>query len=216
MDSSAENVVNYSLFTMADADEMARLLGDVFTKHDPLAVGVGLTSSEFDSFVRLFCAKAHAEQLTVVARSTETGEMIGALLTEDSASGPPDGMDQLSAKFTPIFHLLGELDAEYRSGNIAEPGESLHLFLLGVAQGFAGKGIAQQLVRKCIANGVLRRYREAVTEATSKTSQHIFRKHGFIERVRRSYGDYRFEGQAVFASVGEYGGPMLMTRELAK
>lgn len=207
--------INYNLYTAADADDMTRLLGDVFTRRDPPAVAAGLTPHEFEAFVRLLCPKADAEGLTIVARSADTGEMLGALLTEDSASAPPDRMDGLSAKFRPIFDILGQLDAEYRSGPAVHPGESIHLFLLGVAGSAAGKGVAQQLVAECLANGVRRGYRVAVTEATSKTSQHIFRKHGFVERVQRSYGDHRFEGEAVFASIAEHGGPILMDKQLA-
>ena len=54
----------------------------------------------------------------------------------------------------------------------------------------------------------------AVTEATNKVSQHIFRKLGFVERVRRSYQTHRFDGRAVFASIAEHGGPILMDRSL--
>jgi hypothetical protein len=54
----------------------------------------------------------------------------------------------------------------------------------------------------------------AVTEATNKTSQHIFRKLGFTERVRGSYADHRFEGKAWFTSIDEHGGPVLMDKFL--
>ena len=54
----------------------------------------------------------------------------------------------------------------------------------------------------------------AVTEATNKASQHVFRKHGFAERVHRSYSDHRLEGQAFFASIADHGGPILMIRSL--
>ncbi|MBI1917135.1 MAG: GNAT family N-acetyltransferase [Planctomycetes bacterium] len=209
-------MINFSVYTAADANEMVQLLGEVFARRDPPAVAVDLTPSEFGSFVRLYCPKAATEGLTIVARSADTGEMIGALLTEDSASAPPDGMNHLSTKFDPIFDILGQLDADYRAGQTSvRPGESLHLFLLGVAPRFAGQGVAHQLVAKCLAHGAGRQYRVAVTEATNKTSQHIFRKQGFVERVRRSYQDHRFNGRAFFASIVEQGGPILMDKQLA-
>jgi len=210
----SEHIVNFGAYTASDSNETARLLGEVFAERDQPAVAAGLTPSEFEAFVRLFCLKAAAEGLTIVARSGETGEMIGALLTEDSASEPPQGMDRLSAKFNPIFDILGQLDAAYRGGQAVSAGESLHLFLLGVARRFAGQGVAQQLVAECLANGVRRGYRLAVTEATNRTSQHIFRKQGFVDRVRRSYRDHRFDGQAVFAPIAEHGGPILMDKLL--
>jgi GNAT superfamily N-acetyltransferase len=207
--------IEYSLYTSRDAEEMIRLLGDVFARRDPPAVAVDITPGEFERFVRLFRPTAHDEALTIVARSAATGELLGALLTEDSASPPPDGLDGLSQKFDPIFDILGQLDAEYRAERPVAPGECLHLFLLGVAGTAAGKGVAQRLVGESLANGRRRGYRMAVTEATNPTSQYIFRKLGFVERVRRSYADHRFEGRAVFASIAGHGGPMLMDRQLA-
>jgi ribosomal protein S18 acetylase RimI-like enzyme len=188
----------------------------VFCHHDPPAVAAGLTPPEFEAFVRLFCPQAAAAGLTIVASSAATGEMAGALLTEDSASAAPDGMDQLSPKFDPIFDILGQLDAEYRGGRLVRPGTSIHLFLLGVASRFAGRGVARRLVSECLAHGARRGYRTAVTEATNKTSQHIFRSQGFVERVRRTYGEHRFHGRAVFASIAAQGGPILMDRALAQ
>jgi len=208
-------MINVSAYTASDADEMVDLLGGVFAHGDPPAVALGLTPPEFKSFVRLFCPKAAAEALTIVARSAETGKMVGALLAEDAASPPPAGLDRLSAKFDPIFDILGQLDAEYRTGRALRPGEAIHLALLGVAAGHAGQGIAHRLVSACVSNGAARNYRVAVTEATNKTSQHIFRKQGFVERVTRSYRDHRFTGQAFFGSIADQGGPILMDKPLA-
>lgn len=205
----------YHLFTRADTDEMSRLLGNVFAHRDPPAVALGLTAAEFEAFVRLYGPRAEAEAVTVVARSTRTGEMAGVLLAEDSAAAPPEGLEDLSPKFNPIFDILGQLDAEYSGGRPRRPGQSLHLFLLGVAEGFGGRGIAQRLVAECLAYGGRKGYRVAVTEATNKTSQHVFRKQGFIERVQRSYMDHLFEGQAYFRSIANQGGPILMDRSVA-
>jgi ribosomal protein S18 acetylase RimI-like enzyme len=207
--------VNYSLFTAADAEEMSRLLGEVFAERDPPAVAVGLTAAEFEAFVRLYGPKADAEGLTIVARLAATGKMVGALLAEDSASESPPGLEQLSPKFGPIFDILGQLDAEYSGGRSKQGAESVHLLLLGVAPSHAGRGIAQQLVAECVANGSRKGYRLALTEATNKTSQHLFRKQGFIERVRRSYNDHRFKGRAFFTSIAEHEGPIVMEKHLS-
>lgn len=92
----------------------------------------------------------------------------------------------------------------------------MHLFLLGVAQGHTGTGIAQQLVTECVSNGIRKGYRLAVTEATNRASQHVFRTQGFIERVRRSYSDHQFEGRACFTSIADQEGPMLMEKHLGQ
>lgn len=112
--SDEQQPIEYGIYTAEDADAMARLLGEVFSRRDPPAVAAGLTAPEFEAFVRLFCPKAAAEGLTIVARHAGTRELAGALLAEDSASAPPDGMDRLSPKLEPIFDILDQLDAGKR------------------------------------------------------------------------------------------------------
>jgi ribosomal protein S18 acetylase RimI-like enzyme len=123
-------------------------------------------------------------------------------------------LKRLSSKFEPIFDILGQLDDDYRQGNTVHPGTQLHLFLLGVAQAFGGRRVAQHLVALCIENGVRKGYRVAVTEATNSVSQHIFRKCGFVERVQRSYRDHRYKEHAFFTSIEGHFGPILMDRIL--
>jgi len=215
MSGSAElQPIEYAVYAAQDADEMIRLLGEVFSRRDPPNVAVGLTTSEFEDLVRLFCPKAAVEGLTIVARRAGTRELVGALLAEDSASAAPRGMDRLSARFGPILDLLGQLNTEYRGDRTMRPGESLHLFLLGVADSVAGRGVAQHLVTRCLELGASRGYRLAVTEATNRVSQRVFRKLGFTERVQRSYAEYRFAGRTPFASIADEGGPILMDRLL--
>ncbi len=115
---------------------MARLVAESFTRRDPPAVAVGLTAAEFEAFVRLWSPAAGGEGLTIVAREVASGRLAGALLTEDATSPFPQGLDSVSDKFDPIFDLLGQIDAEYRRERAIEPGQTLHLFLLGVSEQF--------------------------------------------------------------------------------
>jgi ribosomal protein S18 acetylase RimI-like enzyme len=216
MRSSVDDVpIEYTVLKASEAAPMARMLAETFCRRDPPAVAVGLAPSDFEAFVHLLCPKAVVEELTIVARRADTGELVGALLTEDGASGLPEGMDGLNPKFAPIFDILGELDAAYGRDRAPCPGDSLHLYLLGVAQSASGRSVAQRLVSTCLENASRKRYRRATTEATNKVSQHIFRKLGFVDRVSRSYAEHRFEGRAPFASIADQGGPILMDRALA-
>jgi hypothetical protein len=74
--------------------------------------------------------------------------------------------------------------------------------------------IGQHLVSACLANGAIKGYTSAVTEATNLVSQHIFGRLGFTKRAERSYGEYRLDGAPVFASISEHGGPMTMDRTI--
>ena len=162
--------VQYGLAEPADLDEMAGLLGAVFSQDDALALATGVTATEFTDLVRLFGPRAAAEGLTIVARSAPAGEMVGALLTEDGSAAPPSGIERVSPKFAPTFDLMGQLDEEYRQGKSVPPGDWLHLFLLGVPRPFRGHGVGRQLVASCLENGARRGYRRGVTEAASSDS----------------------------------------------
>ena len=207
--------IEYTRCAEGDVEAICDLLAEVFSRSDPPAVAAGVTALEFRPFVQLLLPKADGGGLTIVARLANSGEVVGALLTEDGSSSLPDGMERLSPKFGPVFDILGQLEEEHPGHAEIAYGEKLHLFLLGVSPQVAGRGVAHELVRVCLENGSQLRYRTAVTEATNKVSQHIFRKAGFSERAARSYGEYRFEGRAVFASIADEGGPMLMEKPLA-
>jgi hypothetical protein len=64
----AANEIEIDLPKASEADAMARLLGEVFSRRDPPAYAVGLSASEFVSFAQLVCPKAVTEGLTIVAR----------------------------------------------------------------------------------------------------------------------------------------------------
>jgi ribosomal protein S18 acetylase RimI-like enzyme len=203
-------MVRFDVCQPGDVDELIALLSDVFAAEDPPAAAMGITPREFAALVELYRVRAGTQGMTIVARCARSGGMIGALLAEDSSAPFPDGVDRLSGKFDPIFDILSQLDAEYRGGRLVPAGESLHLFLLGVSRQYARQGVAQRLVAECLAAGIRRGYKRAVTEATNVVSQHIFRKLGFSDRVTRSYEHHRYGGQAHFTNITEHGGPVLL------
>jgi len=217
MISSSPHVVSgieYAVCQAGDTSEVGRLLAESFTQHDPPAMAVGLSAAEFEAFVKLWLPGAGTDGLTILARDVPTGQLAGALLTDDAAGPPPQGLDGLSEKFEPIFDLLGQLDTDYREGRTIVSGQYLHLFLLGVAHDFTRRSIASNLVVECLANGAVKGFTSAVTEATNPVSQHIFGQLGFKKRAERSYGKYRLDGFPVFASITEHGGPMTMDRAI--
>ena len=152
--------------------------------------------------------------MTIVARSADTGEMVGALLTEDATALPPPGVELVSTKFHPIFDILSELDAEVHIDPCPGTGRSTPSLSPWRCRAVRGPWIAQQLVASCVANGARHGYQTAITEGTNKTLQHVFRKQGFVERVWRRYAEHRFDGRAWFQSITEHSGPMLMDKTL--
>ena len=205
---------DYSLATTADTDEIVDLLARVFSESEPPAVAMGLTFVDMKQFLGVVAPEIVSASLTVIARERDSGELAGVLLTDDFAQPPRLDHAQLSSRFAPIFSMLEELDEQFRMERTVLPGECMHLFMLGVDGRFAGCGIAKAMVAACLENGMQKGYRTAITEATGKVSQQVFRKNGFVERFTVSYRDFRYEGKPVFSDIREHDGAMLMEKSL--
>ena len=206
--------VRYGVLEEADADEMATLLAAEFSRFEPMSVAIDIGHDPLLELVKLYVPKAVAEGVTIVARDAASGELVGAVLTDDFGTPVPDGVEGIE-RFAPIASLLEELDVQYQEGKTIQPGQYIHQFMLAVSRDATGRQIGQNLVHASLVNGQRRGYRMAVTEATGSTSQHIFRKHGFQDRLTTRYPEYRFGGEPVFASIQGHLGTILMDRELA-
>jgi ribosomal protein S18 acetylase RimI-like enzyme len=206
--------IEYGLLEGGELAATASLLAEAFSLYDPPAVAVGLSSTQVDGLVRALGDKAVREQLSVVARTASSDDLVGALLVEDFGTPPPDALESVAPSFEPIGALLDGLDAQYRESRNIAPGAYLHLFMVGVSNNFAGRGIAHHLITTCLANGRGRGYRFAVTEATGSVPQHVFRKLGFHDVLAASYKDFRFKGQPVFSSIVSPEATILMKRGL--
>lgn len=207
--------VDYDVARLSDSDDIIFLLSNVFSEAEPPAVAMGLSFGEMEQFLRLIVPNIIPCGLTVISRSRITGKLAGVLLTDDFTSPPALDPGRTSPKFLPILAMLETLDASFRGRRDISPGEYLHLFMLAVAPEFAGRGIAQGLVRACLDNGLRRGYRSALTEATGRVSQHVFRKSGFADRFSVSYQEFVYENKAVFASIRDHEKAVLMERSPA-
>lgn len=204
--------VEYGVCEMNDVGEMAGLLAKVFSLYDPLAVAAAVPFEELKRLVMLFGPRAASDGLSIVARARPSGEMIGALLVDDFAVSPPDNIDMTCERFGPVGALLDDLDEQYRKTRSIVPGEILHLYMVGVAPECGGKGIAQTLVHLCLENGQRKGYRVAVTEATGRVSQRIFRKLGFSDRFTTSYKEFNYGGNRVFQGIQDHDAAILLEK----
>jgi GNAT superfamily N-acetyltransferase len=206
--------VRYALLRAADATQVTALLADTFSLGEPMAAALQVTSEEMVAFVRLFMPRAVEQELSVVARAVRTGRLVGAVITDELGMPPPEGMDSISPRFAPLLTLLDQLDHAYLQDRVADAGEILHPFMVGVHPEATGRGVAGGLLDACLENGVRRGYRTAVTEATGARSQHVFRTRGFQDRLTAPYTAFRFAGRPVFAAIPGQVGTVLMERQL--
>src|SRR5262245_23030485 len=99
--------VQYELFDMDALDEMAPMVAKAFKRSEPMAVAQDVPFQEFVDFVKLLGPKAQQEELTVLARDQETGQVIGAMIADDFASAPPEGMGLSARRLNPFLHCWG-------------------------------------------------------------------------------------------------------------
>jgi len=206
--------VQYELFNISELDEMAMMAGEAFARYEPVTSALGISSEDFAEFVRLLGPKAVQDELTVIARDQETNQIIGAMITDDFASEPPEEIQRLSDNFEPVWAILDELDTQYKQGRILPKGEYLHFFLLAVDHRQTGKNVARNLVRTCLENGVGKGYKTGIVEATGIVSQNIFRQFGFVDCFEIPYKTFTFQGSRVFDSIEGHHGVILMDKAL--
>ncbi len=204
--------LEYRMYRESDAAAVSELLADVFSRRDPLALATQVSRAEFAEFVESVLPQTTRDGLTVVACLAETGEVVGVLLTNDATGDEAEELAGVNEKFAPIAGILGALDEMYLRGRVPRRGEMVHLYLLGVSDRVAGRGVGQELVRRTVENGASKGYSVVFAEATNRTSQHIFRKLGFAERAQILYSDFEFGGAKVFAHFSEHGGPILVEK----
>jgi ribosomal protein S18 acetylase RimI-like enzyme len=162
--------IRYSVCQPTEVPEVIAVLARSFSRHDPPAVVLGFTEDDFQTYLAFVTASAGKDRLTIVTRDVASTEMAGAVSTEDAGAPVELDLDTLSPRFGPIYELFGELEAAIGGTKRIEPGTTVHVFMLGVDERFAGRGIAKRLVEVCLANGAALGYRTAVTEATNRTS----------------------------------------------
>lgn len=206
--------IEFGPMTVRDGPAVADLVAATFSRYEPMAVATGQSYAEFQALLGLLTAEAAFRDLSICARHAQTGAIVGVMLATDFMTKMPEGVEAASPSFAPVGGLIDQLEDQYRAAKAPQAGECLDLAILAVERSHGGQGIAQRLVSTCVQNGATEGYRRAITMATNRTSQHVFKKLGFIELFSVLYKDYTFAGKRVFASIESDDRTALMERVL--
>ncbi len=179
---------------------------------EPMTKKMEIPPDDYKIFARLFCEKAVADGLSVVAVDDDSGDVMGFMLSDDFMDDPPD-LGNVNKGFGPILTLLDDLDNKYKDANDIQSGELLHLFMLGISDKFAGSGVGKSITIEGMKLAQSKGFKGCILEATGVVSQHIAKKSGFEELDEVQYESFKFDGEAVFADIQGHVSCKLMKME---
>src|SRR5579871_3170622 len=94
--------LEYRVYRDSDAEQVAAVLADVFSRHDPLAYAAHVTAGDFAALVRTLLPQVSKDGLTIVACVPPAGEIVGVMLTNDGAADSAEELSALNERFRPI------------------------------------------------------------------------------------------------------------------
>ena len=204
--------IRYDLVRPDNFGPAARLIADVFSRHEPLAVASGQTMDELVEMLSLTTPGALEPELSVLA--SRDGIVIGTALATAFTWLPSEAAVAASPNYAPIGALLEELEADFGSRPKDELECCLHVHMLAVDDGHRNRGTGRELLRLCLENASVRGMTAAVSDATNAASRRTFEAVGFASIGEVHYAGFEFEGTRPFAKIPNADHTALMYRKL--
>jgi|SRR5919199_519062 ribosomal protein S18 acetylase RimI-like enzyme len=195
------NQILFQRIQPSDIEQTATCIYEVFTNFELITKALKISFAELHSVVLPICKKAVDDELSIIAKGKETGEVVGFIISEDFITVSLEAQENIDKKFEAYFYLLSELEENYRSRHPVKARQVLHISLLGVQEKYTKKNIATTLVRENLSLAKHHNFETAIAEATAAVSQHIFRNLGFTEEFAIEYKSYKFKGEQVLSSI---------------
>ena len=196
--------LDFQILTENDLESAIYCLESAFLSGEPMFKALSLTNEQFSSGVKVICQRVVKQGLSVIAKDSSSGEVVGCAIGKDFMTDMLDGTEAVSPKLYPVFQLLETLDENYQAQHSVQPGELLHFLLLGVIKPFANQGIGRILALELHEVAKTHDYQGVIMEATGPISKHIFlNRLNYQEIDAISYQEFEYEGQKVFSSITE-------------
>lgn len=199
----------------SEVEEVTRCYADIFLNHEPMTrccrIGPDLFFPPAEVYVSL-CAR---DSMSFIARGTRSGELAGFIFCSDLStnwSSRDPRMADMFSLFPKITCILDRLEHYYREQYPSGPGESLHIFQVGVSSPFQGQGVAKALVRTVLENASMWGFSYALAECSSPASRGLFSSCGFLVAHEIAFRNFSADGASYFQDLpGEI---TLMVRKL--
>jgi GNAT superfamily N-acetyltransferase len=180
-----------------DIDAASQCIAHTFTKHEPITSLLQIDAADFRIFAAATCRQIIAQSLSVVAEYNS--EIVGVRLAAKRGSYQSLHPHCKKMQFISAFLRALHDTAPFKINNNLT---CLHLIMMGVAEEYHNRGIAQQLLQFTLENAKSRGFHSAIAEATSPVTQHIFlNKFGFALINNLAYKNFRHENQTMLQSM---------------
>ncbi|MDV2482792.1 GNAT family N-acetyltransferase [Methanoculleus sp. Wushi-C6] len=205
----------YLPFKTADVEEAARLYTDVFIADEPTTHRHAPDPEIFLPYARRYAEFLAGKELSHIARDSRTGEIAGFIfcldLTGDLAAEGAT-MAEFLAQFRETVEMIDELEEQYIERDRIAAGTVLHVFQIGVARPYRGRGLAQAMIRHALLSARRRGFSRAVADCTGPASRRAFERCGFVQAGHLPYDSFSRNGVAFFLGID--GGISLMVGEI--
>jgi ribosomal protein S18 acetylase RimI-like enzyme len=199
----------------SEADEASRLFRDVFLADEPTSQARAPDPARLLNYAGQYTRFLAGKNLSFVAKDFETREIAGFIFCTDITETPGSAggrVTPLLEDFREVMCMIKELEDRYINPSETVRGTVIHIFQIGVHRKYRGRGIAQGLIHRALANAREQGFRQALADCTSRASRRTFEQSGFHEAGFSSYEGFSLEGVRFFAELD--GGIFLMVRDL--
>ena len=198
-----------------EVEEVTRCYTDIFLNHEPMTRYCRIGPDLFFPPAQVYVSLCARDSMSFIARGTRSGELAGFIfcsdLSTDWSSRDPRMADMFSL-FPKITCILDKLEHYYREQYPSGPGESLHIFQVGVSPRFQGSGVAKALLGTAVEHAREKGFSFALAECTSPASKRLFSSCGFVGVYELPFRNFLEDGTCYFRDLpGEI---TLMAREL--
>jgi ribosomal protein S18 acetylase RimI-like enzyme len=201
--------------TEADVVEAARLYTEVFLSDEPTSRRHAPDPALVCRHARIYIRSLVGSGLSMLCRDQVTGELAGFIFCFDALEDSDRGREEtawFASAFREAMAMIDVLENRYLDRTTISAGEVLHIFQIGVARPYRGRGIARSLVSKALMSAQARGFRQVVADCTSTASRHVFERCGFLEEGFSPFELFSLDDIRFFAGLD--GGISLMIKDL--
>ncbi|AMO58204.1 hypothetical protein GZ77_20985 [Endozoicomonas montiporae] len=190
------------LLTEQYVDEVASVVAKSFSNSSlVVAESDDMSDREFRDYLAYVALKCAKETSGLLARCSETGQLIGSLLACDLADTWGDKGFAYEAESDAMMSLLFTLNKAFFQDQSINKNEYMNFKFLAVSAEHGGKGIAAALVNEGVKMAAEKGFKFAHAEATGAASQRVFiNKSGFDEKHEIDCCSFTFKGKTPFSS----------------